>query len=516
MKITTQVQVLQESLMATSGRMLTSVLGWEFNTNEPAWRLSKDETLNVELVLSRTPIQHHTAVRKLFEHYAVTLSAGMTLRVANSLGHFFNVCSGAITTDSLINFRSNYESGVVHIQTLRPFFRRWINFSYSGMSEEVVKMLDSWRLLGGQKGVAITRLDTKEGPLTDFEISAFNDGVVFAYEDGRLSLQDLAICLVMSCTGRRPIQITHLKCKDLVSITTADGTLKYYLHIPRAKQRGTGFRDSFKSVELTRELWEILSSHRAKVINGMESLGFQLTVAQKELLPMFPATKLWLRYDGRSDFIEALPTDRLHARTEMLDGVLKGAVADLGILSDRTDDVLNVFARRFRYTVGTRAAREGVSEYVIAEILDHSDIQHVNVYTLNVPEHLKKINEALGFQLALYVKAFTGNLVDTELDAIRGADPSSRVKHKKCGVGTCGNFSYCGMNVPRPCYTCVNFQPWLDGPHEDLYFELLDERELILARTGDLTIAAVLDRTIVAVAEVIKKCAARKQEIARG
>ncbi|WP_145980389.1 hypothetical protein [Pseudomonas lurida] len=85
------------------------------------------------------------------------------------------------------------------------------------------------------------------------------------------------------------------------------------------------------------------------------------------------------------------------------------------------------------------------------------------------------------------------------------------MKHKKCGVGTCGNFSYCGMNAPRPCYTCVNFQPWVDGPHDVLYIELIEEREQILAETGDLAVAAVLDRTIVAVAEVIRKCDERKR-----
>lgn len=506
----------QQNLISTSGRTLKSVLGWEFNTADKKWRLSKDDTLNMELIMLRAPVEYKFSIGKMFEHYAVTLASGTCLTVANALYHFFASSSGVISTDQLINFKANYPSATSLLQVLRPFFRRWHNFGYPGISSDVIKMLDGWRLPGKEKGLAIKRLDATEGPLTDFELSSFNDGVIFAYENGQLSLYHLSACLTLSCTGRRPIQITHLKCKDLVEVMGGDGVVNYFLHIPRAKQEGMEFREAFKTFQLTRELWDILVSHRQKTWSMVDSYGYELTSYQKGLFPLFYAPRMSFRDYSKDSFCAALDGDSLHVRTDTLNVVLKEAVVKLGIVSERTDDVLNVFARRFRYTMGTRAAREGVSKYVIAEILDHSDTQHVDVYTLNVPEHLKKIDEALGFQLARYAKAFTGNLVDSELDALRGSDPASRVKHRRSGVGTCGNFSYCGMNVPRPCYTCVNFQPWVDGPHEELYYELLDERELILAKTEDLAIAAILDRTIVAVAEVIRKCIERKKEKALG
>ncbi|WP_367598301.1 site-specific integrase [Pseudomonas fulva] len=504
----TEQQSFRE-LIASDASTLTSVLGWEFTPSEPTWKLSKDHTLNLDLAMSRTPLEYRVAVRKMLAHYCTNFSAASVFTVTNALWKYFEATSGKIDTSQIINFKSAIGANQEYLQILRPFFRRWFVFGFPGVTKDVVSMLDSWRLRGREKGLVIKSMDPEKGALSDFEFAEFNDRLVFGYESGAIDLYDLCVCLILATTGRRPTQLTHLKCGDLISVPLGDGGEDYFLHIPRAKQEGGSFRDEFKTYQLTKGMWELLESHKQKVWQRFEGAGFILSVEQQKMLPLFPS-KRKLPVATTSELIAALPTDILHIRTQVFTDTLTKTVESLGVISERTNDALHVFAKRFRYTLGSRAAREGVSKYVIAELLDHSDTQHVDVYTENAPEHLKKIDEALGFQLAVYAQAFAGNLVDSELDALRGSDPSSRVKHRKCGVGTCGNFSYCGMNAPRPCYTCVNFQPWVDGPHEELYIELIEEREQILAETGDLAVAAVLDRTIVAVAEVIRKCDERK------
>lgn len=107
-------------------------------------------------------------------------------------------------------------------------------------------------------------------------------------------------------------------------------------------------------------------------------------------------------------------------------------------------------------------------------------------------------------------------LVRSESNAIRGDDLNSRIKANGEGIGTCGSYGFCGANVPIPCYTCLHFQPWLDGPHEIVYKELIAERERLLELTGDKQIAAVNDRSILAVADVIQRCAIRMGELANG
>lgn len=82
-------------------------------------------------------------------------------------------------------------------------------------------------------------------------------------------------------------------------------------------------------------------------------------------------------------------------------------------------------------------------------------------------------------------------------------------------MGSCGKHGFCGLLAPVACYTCVSFQPWLDGPHEAVLDYLLGERER-LTSTADLRIAAINDRTILAVAEVVRLCQARREEAADG
>jgi hypothetical protein len=137
---------------------------------------------------------------------------------------------------------------------------------------------------------------------------------------------------------------------------------------------------------------------------------------------------------------------------------------------------------------------------VIAELLDHSDNQNAGVYIENIPEHLASLDQAVGHQLAHYAQAFSGVIVNTEKDAVRGADLNSRIRIDKENVGTSGSYGFCGANVPILCYTCMDFQPWVDGPHEIIYDELIAERTRLLDFTGDKQIAAVNDRSIIAVA----------------
>jgi hypothetical protein len=61
----------------------------------------------------------------------------------------------------------------------------------------------------------------------------------------------------------------------------------------------------------------------------------------------------------------------------------------------------------------------------------------------------------------------------------------------------------------------LHFQPWLDGPHEKVYQNLLNDRKRLFEITKDEAVTAALDRTIIAVAQVILRCQARSEELAR-
>lgn len=507
------------ALVAKGGAQCQSRAGYLFDTSELVWTLDKNIKINVAKVTSLLDEDVSDSYIKVLSHYARTMSADHAINMNSRMSSFLrSTGTKSISIAALINYRATLTRDKEHhLGALRGFLYKWHDFGYQGVDDDVVDLLKSWTLKGNIKGDAVKRLDPNEGPLTDNELAAFNEGVVRAFEQDQIAIGELAICLLVSHTGRRPRQVAHLKNCDL------DGTRRnrkdeamFLVHIPRAKQRGEVFRGSFKTFAMTRELWTVVSAQKNNSIASVERiLGYQLQEADRLSLPLFPDLSAFTAGQPVTELRSLLAMDHLHFPSSEITAVLKKVVVAAGIISERTGQLLDIVATRFRYTKGTRAAREGFGLIVIAELLDHTDIQNAQVYTKNVPEHAHALSKAMALQLAPYAQAFQGVLVDRESDAKRGNDFSSRIKFKGHAMATCGQYGFCGANAPIPCYTCNHFQPWLDGPHEEVLADLLAERDYVQELTGDSAMAAVNDRTIFAVINVIQRCEARRADLTK-
>ncbi|MBU2861109.1 phage integrase family protein [Acidithiobacillus ferrooxidans] len=502
-----------------SGTRHQSPVGYWFDEIEPVWVLDKNVTVNVNSVSSLLAASSRYSYIKTLSHYGRTKSANHVQNMNSRMGALLRImATDSISTTALINYRATLTRETEHhLGALRGFLYKWCDLGYPGIDDDVIDLLKSWTLKGNTKGDAVKRLDPNEGPLTDNELTAFNEGAVRSFEVNKILLDELAQCLLISHTGRRPKQIAHTKNCDLDGTkTNKKGEPMYLIHIPRAKQRGEAFRGSFKTFAMSLELWTVLSAQRKNSIASVERvLGYELQEADREALPLFPDITAFESGQSVVELRSLLATDHLHLPSAQVTATLKKAVAAAGILSERTGQLLDVVATRFRYTKGTRAAREGYGLMVIAELLDHTDIQNVEVYTKNVPEHAQALNKAMALQLAPYAQAFQGVLVDRESEAKRGGDLSSRIKFKGQSMATCGQYGFCGANAPIPCYTCNHFQPWLDGPHEEVLADVFAERDRVQQITDDAAMAAVNDRTIFAVINVIQRCEARRAELAK-
>ena len=493
--------------------------GYLIHTNNRSWQLDKNTIVYIGATASLLDASIRDSYIKTLSYYVINYSASHVNNINDRFSHFLRTTnSNQITSSTLINFRANLKKSTEwYLGTLRGFFRKWFEFGYEGITEEIINLLDSWVLKGNIKGDVIKRLDPEQGPLTDIELQGFNEGIIQAYEREEIDISSLALGLVLSNTGRRPIQISHLRIKDVLQSKNKRGETIYLLNVPRAKQRATGFREQFKQFAITQELWTILNAQVKHVINYVEQrLGMNLQEHDRLELPLFPDKQVLKTITSVKQLRDAQVSDQLHMRSLALTEACKYIAQTSGIYSERTGDLLNITAKRFRYTTGTRAAREGFGVMVIAELLDHSDNQNAGVYIENIPEHVERLDQAIGHQLAPYAQAFAGVLVDSEQNAVRGNDSRSRIRVGEAGVGTCGSYGFCGANVPIPCYTCMHFQPWLEGPHERVYDELIAERERLLSATGDMQIAAINDRSILAVANVIQRCAERREELGHG
>jgi integrase len=493
--------------------------GYKFNPSDDYWLLDKNTKIAVGAAYKLLDSNTAEGYVRTLSYYAGNYSASHVKNINERFLHFLRTTESSIVSESnLLNYRTSLSNNNEwYLGTIRGFFRKWHALGYPGISDEVTELLDGWILKGNVKGDVIKRLDPLKGPLSDIELQGFNEGAVRAFECDDISLTEMAIGLVISNTGRRPIQITHLRLKDILNGKNKRGDETYLLNMPRAKQRATNFRKSFKQFSITEELWVILTAQAENVIRSVERVvGFELQKSDRIELPLFPDMLELEETVTPASIKVAFKTDLLHVKSSKVTEVCKIISERAELYSERTGEALNISSNRFRYTTGTRAAREGFGEMVIAELLDHSDNQNAGVYIENIPEHVESLDKAVGHHMARYAQAFAGILVDSESDAKRGEDFNSRVKAGGEGIGTCGSYGFCGASVPIPCYTCMHFQPWLDGPHEAVYEDLISERQRLLDVTSDKQIAAVNDRSILAVADVIQHCASRKEELSRG
>jgi integrase len=403
------------------------------------------------------------------------------------------------TIDELLLTRFRTHLGPLRewrLGNLRGFFKRWYAQGYGGLTEAAMKWLQSIRLKGNPKGEAVKTQDPRLGPFTQNEAQAIQLAVNDALATGQLSLQDHVLVTLISALGSRSVQMAALKCRDLRQPV---GAGDHVLDVPRSKQRLKQARAELRTRPLIPELAELVATQIASVQEEHRRRG--LAASDIGDLPIFP------NWDATNP-----PGFAFHSTGTELGASLSKALKTIDAKSERTGERINITARRFRYTVGTRAAEEGHGELVIAELLDHSDIQQVAVYVMATQKIVERISKAMALQLAPLAQAFCGELIDNEDQAIRGGDPTSRIREPdSLGVlGNCGRFGFCAESAPVACYTCRRFQPWVDAPHEQVLDSLLLKRERVHKLTGDLRIASVADRTILAAADVVRRCAARR------
>lgn len=412
-----------------------------------------------------------------------------------------------ITHIDLINYRASLDaSNSWYLSGLAGVLKKWYDLGVPGVTAAAKALLVQLRLKGNQKGVAILTMDPNFGPFTDIELQAISSALNDAYAAGVVDLDKYLLVWLFMLLGQRPIQYSALKACDVIVGKAKDGSTRYSLRVPRAKQRDLMSRGEFKDRLLIPQIGELLAQYAVAI-----QLRFEGILADPRQAPLFPQKNL-----------AATAPDgfKYHQTSAAVGASISNLLSTLNVLSERTGKPIHINAQRFRYTIGTRAAAEGHGALIIAELLDHTDTQNVLVYVKSTPEMLERIDRAMAMVMAPMAQAFAGTLICDESEALRGNDPSSRIVDPRFDtsfkpMGNCGSYSFCGFVAPIACYTCRNFQPWLDGPHEAVLNHLLSERERLKA-SADLRIASVNDRTIVAVAQLITQCQQMRDDIDGG
>lgn len=399
-----------------------------------------------------------------------------------------------ISSLDIINYRSslcnNSQWRVTYISVL---IKQWYKLRIDGINKDTIELLNQLRLKGAVKGEAVLTFDPFMGPFTDIELNGLYGALNMSYANNEIELSDYLLCLLVLVLGQRPVQYSYLKVCDVQVVQREDGSKIFMLYVPRVKQREEKPRSTFKVRNLIPQIGDLLVEYA----NLVEE-NFVGRLRDPKQAPLFPDRR------GQSAYSDGL---LYHWSSGSIKSRIRLIYDKLNVFSERTGAPLHIAPIRFRRTFGTQAAAEGHSPLVIAELLDHSDIQNVGVYVAATPEIIERIDRTIAERLAPLAQAFSGVLVDGTSEFPFSSNPKIIAPNYTSNfqpVGSCGHYGFCAFAAPIACYTCSSFMAWLDGPHSQILDFLLAERDRLMK--VDVRIASVNDRTILAVAQIVKMC----------
>jgi len=416
-----------------------------------------------------------------------------------------------ITDSSVLHYIIEFaRHDAYQFSEIKPFLLKWIKLGYYGVDPDVFKTLKEIKIKGPKRGVAVKNHDPVKGPYNREEFQAITQYLLDNFAECIIDLSDLSLGLLCMVFGARPISFASLRIKDFSDKKDEFGIHRFVLSIPAAKRRGGGRRTHLQDRKLTQEYGMVLSALVAKLkADFTEEITGGLDLRE---LPLFPKKNPGKEYDSSgSDLYRKMKA--CFAAGEPILCNRKGHEKEL----------LRVNLKRFRHTVGTRMAEEGKREREIAEALGHVNLSSSRVYIEATGKIRHSINEKLALEVNPIARYFKGEVVYSEGDAIRGNDPSSRVRCFQGGLkgdvlGNCGKTGFCGGFVPLPCFSCRDFQPWISAPHEEVLKWLILDRQKKYEITGDEQYATINDEIIKKVADVAMRCRkhlenAKKKEI---
>jgi integrase len=481
--------------------------GVEFDPLADHWRY-QDGVENVSIDFSRFSGLSQNLVenaRLVLKWYAENCAPKTIVSYYGRLRHLDRViatkgiCLNVIEAEDIINYRGTLDASTEwYLAAISSFLKKWYSMGYPGVSESTNLLLKRMRLKGMAKGVAVLTMDLQNGPFTQIEVEGLQAALNSSYAKGSVDTANYMLAWLYMLLGQRSVQYACLKVCDVRVEMGETGERTYSLLMPSAKRPGIEARERLVSRPLVEQFGVALHEYAEQVRQNFKEL-----IPDVEQAPLFPSTT------GR----KGSTGYEHHATAAMIGRHLKQVLERLSVQSERTGKPVNVSAYRFRRTLGTRAAEEGHGPLVIAGLLDHTDTQNVGVYIASSPAIIERIDRAVALELAPLAQAFAGIIKDdlqSSGSTARGII-DLRIDRSGKAMGECGKRGFCSFSAPIACYTCGNFEAWVDGPHEAVLGHLIERRDRLL-KSADKRIASINDRTILAVAQVVKRCGEMKAQ----
>ncbi|MEC5216164.1 hypothetical protein RCH09_001101 [Actimicrobium sp. GrIS 1.19] len=491
--------------------------GESVDVSGSTWRIGATEILNW-LLLPLKPGAVLTAIRLYFQ---IFITKNNPVYIRNQFYNLNAFLKAAIDAGFNVHDASSYNMHLyegTRLRLLRDFdsgtaantldaFRRWylwcVDVVQDGFDDEFATVLESRTIGGNLKGALVMSDDPQQGPLRPSEIHQLTTWLRHATKERLMPASELTVIWLLLAFGTNTKNLRLLNNEDLIKTHLSDGSAVYELRIPRIKKRNVQLREGYKTRSLQPQIGELVE----ELISQNSQWEMGLTAAGHDFEPA-----LFSRSSPRTNILHTdFAPEAYRWTSHQFSNVLRKFV-DMFDLRSLTGDPLALSPRRLRYSFATRMVQEGASPYELADALDHTDLQYVMVYFNSRSDAVVAIDKALTSRLTWTAQAFMGLVVLDEKDAMRGNDLASRIRfvdeknRKMTSIGSCGNFKFCGLFAPIACYTCFKFQPWLEGPHQEVLTMLEHERDDRLRRGADPRMVNVNESTIEAVKRVIEIC----------
>ena len=441
---------------------------WLFRASDDGGRLLRIDwpviaAAAAPMVLSARAMQ----ILKLYVAQRLTFSKGMTVWNDSVMFRRFLrwYAAGALRVGQSVLF----EWSLVTEEVFRAFLEYGLTFPSKGNDFARLREMYTWGAFGAQlpefdpdlalvlktiraqgnvKGAAVRFRDPLKGPLDQDEQRI----VAQAIAAGAGTAFDRAVVMLHLELGLNPQSTARMKNNDLRAFSAnivengrSKPITKYQVQAPRVKKRRE-FRET-KTRPISDQLGQLLS----------------------ELQRGEPADPLF----------HWLPADAPEEGTNL---AMARFVTAARLISPRTRSPLHLTPRRFRSALATEMAREGASRERIAEVLDHTDLQNVDVYIEAAAFVVDQVGERFDQVFDPLLQRFCGKIVDS---SVRRAFPKVPPKvipgdivHLPTaplnvgGIGMCGRDTrtdgLCRLAPPMTCYPCEFFAAFRNGPHAEV------------------------------------------------
>ncbi len=410
--------------------------------------------------------------------------------------------NGAIE-DTVINAHQKGES---NIGPFRNLIRWFIAYEVEGLNLDLCEEVLELTLGNAQNAyLALYSLDAENGPFVREELRILQAAAL----NPDLHLEDRVVLKLCLEFGLRPIQISLLKQSDFIVDDTLDLA---HLRIPRVKQknqyRRTEFTDRLVSNELKEMLTQLIQVHdnlysdsnlnlsNAPLIMRRHTRFFKNNDNHPYIMSRdnkYSPRRIINQHQYKTEFINAKLEDVTHHISAKQIDYRLDCIAELLPNSPRTGRPFQMNAYRFRYTLGTNAVTQGMTEIEVQDLLDHSSqgsVKHYFHYTHEMFEILEESTldriENKFFTAAWRKEEVLGNIYGEEI-----IEPQFATSIGKCQKG-----SPCTLEPAVACYQCDKFCPNKNIEAHKSQLESLKGRAELTMKTSNREVAHQFDEAI--------------------